>query len=386
MPEMTKVRELFTASDAIEWARPDALGRIFIVRDGTVWLADLATGELLQDLPGLETKRSSRILFNDRVLTFGDDTVSIYDLKSKRVLTTYSGRVWAEQIDSVLWALHAPWPNARNGVKKQEPMLVVDIVTGQVDHRFDPVGPFQSAFASPDGKTVALGAEKTLAVCDVSSGKRMWSMPKEDSGRLRFEQDSTVIAADVLDESKRVRTARWRVADGSVIDPLPASRSGRPTANLSRDTDRNSRFAVDHRSFQRGPIAAALGRTKEQVNRWTGAKNSPWSPDWERIGEVRDLAADELIGVYSYEPWDQIIAPDGSGFISFSGEDYGEKRLRYYRLPPRRDWGWPVRWGVMPAAALVALQVFLWVIRARGQLVVDPASIRTQANEKAQGL
>lgn len=351
LPERTKVREVFTGADAIPDSRPDALGRMIVIRDEIAWLADFDSGRLLEELPGVETKSCQPNLCNDRLIWVRDQTAFVYDLTSKRVLASYPGQRWAEQISGSLWSLPAAVPNGSGGFISGD-ATVLDLATGELDHRFDALAPIKSVMGSPDGKFAVIKTATTVVVCELASGKQLWSMPLPKAGYLRFEMESAVVLAHVLDEKNQIRTARWRAKDGTVIDTLPDHGS----RWAERSADAKGRYSLDHRSFQKGPVLHAFSRGMYEVKRWMRLKTPHWPLDRNWIWEVRDLKADKVLGVYSYEQSIDLIAPDGSGFVVVSEDDYEAHRVRYYELPPGRDWWWLLQWGVLPPALFVMLR------------------------------
>jgi hypothetical protein len=373
MPEMVKVREAFTARDVFGWPRPDEQGRIVLVRDGKAWLADFNAGELLNELPGVEAKQSSWHLFNDRLISIRDDTAVVYDLTSKRVVASYPGQESAMQISGKLWGLRAVVPTRPIAYLRLGKISVIDVESGQVDHRFDHIGPFSGVQASPNGATAVVSAGQEVVVCDLPSGRRLWSMPSPARAELQFEQGSTVLVAHVLDSRRRPGTARWDARDGTVIDPLPAPSPSLGYAHFTRNVAKDGRYALEEISYKKGPIALQLSRWTYGVERWLGVSDRRGPKDRNRFGQVRDLRSGEVVGAYSFEPWDDLIAPDASGFVSFSTDDFEANRFRYYRLPPTPDWSWLVRWGVWPAVVMIGVQLLVWVSRTCRRIAPDPA-------------
>jgi hypothetical protein len=78
-------------------------------------------------------------------------------------------------------------------------------------------------------------------------------VPSQASAGLRFEQDSTVLAAHVLDSRKRPRTARWNSRDGTVIDPLPSPTSLRDNAHFRLHVADDGRYALEEIKYKKGP-------------------------------------------------------------------------------------------------------------------------------------
>lgn len=354
LPELVKIREAFSANDEFDSPHPDALGRVVVFREGTAWLAKFDTGELLEELPGVEPNASMRRMINDRLLWIREQTAVVYDLTSKRVLASYPRQLAIGHVTSTLCTLIGAAPSFGGGFSPGD-RLLLNTTTGQPDHRFESqfLGPLEGIHLSADGRIAAISTPTTLAVCEVTSAKRLWSIPRptKEGGRFRFENDATVLAMDYLDEWKASRTTRWRVADGSVIDPPPPWSA----PGLNRTEDRLGNYAVDQRFFEKERYLYVFELGVSRLQRWLGGRPDGVTPS-RSIWELRDVKADRPIGVCSDDFCGVVFVPDGSGFIAATNADFDERRWRYYRLPPRRDWWWFVRWGLLPPIVLLALR------------------------------
>jgi hypothetical protein len=366
IPDLTKVREVFTANDAIDSTRPDASGRIVVIRDDKAWLANFDTGELLEELPGVETEECSRLLFKDRLFWVHDNTTYIYDLSTKQVLASYPDHDGVAHMSDTLTVLRSK-AYVYRGDWALPKSTVLNTATGQPDHRFEREESIEKVELSPDGRIAVVFTADQFSVCDVSTAKAMWSTPRPavDLDDIRFEEKSSVLAMDCLDEWAAPKTARWRVATGEVINPVPGMVSG----VLDRTPDEQERYALDHRDIEKGRLTLALDRGTFHLRPFMGQQNVPWPEDHQSVLSMHDLKADRQIGVYAYEYCTDFLAPDGLSFVAFTIEDYGKNQLRYYRLPPRRDWWGLLRWAFLPPVLLLTLR---WVLSLRRRIVAEP--------------
>ena len=82
------------------------------------------------------------------------------------------------------------------------------------------------------------------------------------------------------------------------------------------------------------------------------------------VFRVVDMATSRTVGTHYVDgPHERVMAADGSGFVE--QRQPSATRIDSYRLPPAMNWGWLVRWGLMPPALLWMLVAIYRKLRCR---------------------
>jgi hypothetical protein len=364
LPECRKTHELLGAEDVIISGPLLRTGDVLIRRKGRLVLLNAYTGQTVASFPDVpEAREFARVLDKPEVLIGDGKTVQLFEL----------GR------ETPRWAAPVTWIRGRpsggfvsvSGRSSTSPTAgktkatLLNVDTGEFDHRFDHLGKVVNTVLSLDAKwaIIHINPDKTTpfrtVVCDVTTGRILWTLPQRSGvNEPVFSADGREVHATALSPDRRPVIQRWQSQDGS---PLPDLKPG-GSSPLNRDPT-NGQYGYWY--FGGRNSDTWLKRSVDRMNNYFGSKGIGFYLD---LGAprayVRDLKTQEILGPLPAES-EFTYLPGRQGLISFQ-----HPYLRYYSLPPHRDYFWLAAWALTPPALVIAFTRFARHIAQRRRQAV----------------
>ena len=324
-------------------------GRTVIRRKESFWLATLA-GDVLRELPGLPgTAIPDFYLKGSRLLWQEESGITLYDVETCRKVARVAnngGPKWELRECNDTTATVTASVTLANG-RSSALWRLLSLSTGELDSRFAELAPDSSTQVSPDDRYVLARGPHGATAYDRQSAEKLWSTDITRQGWSRFEERGRFVAVDLVDAWGKLVVLRWSGEDGKPVGAVPANAD----ILASREIIDGVHYSIDYTvSCGRG-WERTLNHQLRLFARWLG------HPEWWKECEIRstlyDLAGDRRVGLL-YDEWlEPTATPDGRGLVAWRHDTDGES-VRYYSLPPRRPWGWLVRWSIAPAVVVLA--------------------------------
>jgi hypothetical protein len=349
LPGCQKTHELLTSEDAIIAGPLPRNGDILIRRKGRLVLLNAYSGQTVASFPDVpEAREFARIPDKPEVLIADRTDAHLFEF----------GQETPRWTAPVTWLRGQPaggfvsvsWRSAKSPTASKAKATLLNLDTGEPDHRFDHLGRIFNIVLSPNGKwaIVQINRDKMtpfrIVLCDVNTGQVLWTLPGTTGvDEPAFSADGQEVHATVLSPDRKRIIQRWQSQDGS---PRPDLKPGEASP-LNRDPT-NGQYGYWYSGGRNADTA--LKRTLDQMNNYFGSKGIRLYLD---LGSprvyVRDLRTQEILGPLPAESQFTYL-PGRKGLISFH-----YPYLRYYSLPPHRDYWWLAGWAVLPPLSLVAL-------------------------------
>jgi hypothetical protein len=350
-----KRRIIFEPGDTIMASSHDREGRTVIVRDGVAWLASLATGEALEQLPGLPIEPGAHFwLKGDRlVYTTGGDVI-VYDLSAKRTVSSLNGT------PQIQWVLSGyadryvtVWANDR---RPTAPAIadkrIIDVISGEADTRFAALSGTGSLLLSNDGRYVIVLLVSKLTVYERETAAELWSaaVPFKRHLEIRFEDGDSTLVIDGVDAKDQRYAMHWRLSDGQ----LETESTVRTAKNASREHFEGTPYAVETSMTIRPLWEQVIVHGRNQIDFWISCT---WGTRGDAVhrSTLVDTRTGANLGLLAMEWTSAWPLPDGRGFMIWSDNPPAPETARFFSLPPARDWGWLFLYGLTPAIVILAV-------------------------------
>lgn len=334
-------REQFDATVVLKAWDLEKRDRIVIEQDGRIRLARLSTGETICEVP--EAAGTSRFMFaaeGQVLLAEMNDGVSGFDPATGQRLWSREDIKIARYIQNT-GPRYAPLlghPMNRPADRSFTRVELVDWRTGQPAPVIGMLPNVHRAIGTRDGRFMAVHetASFKCTMYDAGTGAALWTKEGSIPEVARFNEDGTELQIPYQHPDGTLGLARWATANGAEIAPIPVS-------NLPSNSvfSADGRLAVDHRMHWKVPVwlwAQAVHRNWQRLAAAFGPESRLCVIDVATGGEIGSLHPDENL---------HMAVDDGKGFVTRRNS-----AVVYYTFPPKRDWMWLFKWGVVPPLTL----------------------------------
>jgi hypothetical protein len=306
-----------------------------------------------------------------RLLTRSRSTVTVYDVQSGRSL-------WSkDEIKQAAWAGDSAV--AIEGLTNPIVTSIVDAQTGEMRLTVG-VGfpePHEGEL-SPSGQYVwwagAAFSDDPPGLYDLTTGKRLWGLEHPSVNQFTavqsryffFNEDSSELQVLYVTHGDLFAVAKWRVRDGEAIHAAPKDalllvNQYRATKSLS-DDGRWLCTEISKPLLDRKGVSELISKLLLKAVKLSPHLLRLFSMLYEPRPHVRitDLESGEIAAEVPQMSRVVTVEPDNKGFIF-----HGGTAVTRMDLPPRKDYGWLVRYGVLPPAVLIGVLEIRWWRRRR---------------------
>ncbi|QDT53315.1 hypothetical protein Pan44_13310 [Caulifigura coniformis] len=241
---------------------------------------------------------------------------------------------------------------------------------------------------SPDGRlawwAVPRDAEDPPGLYDTVTGQRLWGLEHASVSRISAEQsryfffsdDSTELCVLYDAGSDLFRIARWRARDAEPIHGLP-----RDALLLVNEYQGTKAISEDGR--WRSTSIRRPGRASGWIPRSVLQSLLMRAPSvyvkllplvsTSSFTRITEIPTGQIVAETPQLGPDVVVEPGDKAFLF-----HGGPKVTRVDLPPRTDYGWLVRYGILPPAVLIGLwEVWRW--RRRGVAERDQGAAVVQS-------
>ncbi len=381
-PECRKVREFLTAADVIIDGPAPRTWEMLVRRNGRLLLVDAEVGQVLMPLPDIPDACRFALSPGRKEILIADnkDTVCI-DLRSAATRWRIEDCSFEREATSELF-LAIPRSQFQSGSFRAD-RRVHRLATGEPDPRFDHLGAISSLTLSANGELAIVNARpappgggspatvnrfggqpRVTTVCRVSTGESLWTVPATTFPA--FSADDQEVHSHRVGKDRLLYPSRWRAVDG---DRLPDFEPGDPSPLIQQSAD--GQFAFLHQQLEETPFKKLVIRAAHELGRHGVRIALAVTPPRTFL---RETATGRNLGPLPMHASHQFLTRS-NGLVSID-----HQFLRYYALPPRRDYGWLARWALLPPLGIVLAgclgrrALVKWK-RARAQPAAQPPAI-----------
>jgi hypothetical protein len=220
------------------------------------------------------------------------------------------------------------------------------------------IASYRGSLFSPESPSQTLGVKRvydasgsqTSSIFELDSGLQRWTLPKDiQPSRILFSADETELLY-VTGSQLHLNVGRWRADNGHLLSPI-RDLHAEGYSQISSD----GRFVAFQPEVRSRDVPNQMVRSLTQLD-------FPWFGQLNTSREVTIIANADSGGVYGFI--DRFDGPLGfrestaiskHGVVVHGGTDNTRPlSIRFYALPPLRNWAWLVRWGLGPLLIVLA--------------------------------
>lgn len=340
LPEGTKVAETLSSDDLLVSYQMAPTGEAVIKREGKFFVAKVRTGEVISQIPSETSCDSPFVIAKGTRLVYGDGSrLRLFNLDARREAWAFDGTLrwyWRFGPGFVVATRAAEPPGANDPPRLRNVVVLLDLETGQLDHRFEHLGELREVVAAEEYPYAVIATTTKRVVCDALTGKERWQV--ESSAGLtdfRFEDDGAVVRCESKDDAGNVFIVRWRAADGTELARIPKAQSDVEY----RFQVPKSRYAMDSAVVEASWLTKSIN---ERLTKWKLPPDLRFD-EKKKVLRVTDLEWNATLGQIPGESGFPILKRDGSGCVI--PED---RHVQYFAFPPSRNWVWLLGWALIP--------------------------------------
>ncbi|HVJ85137.1 MAG TPA: hypothetical protein VM452_05800 [Caulifigura sp.] len=368
-PDCRKTRSLYSADDEILVVSQDR-PEVLIRRSGRLVVTSSETGAELAVIPDVSDVTTFVWIPESRAVLVADrKDIFLYEVGQDAPKWVLPMSYFGGEIANGLLIVSPRRPNEADSI--QSIAMAVDLETGKPDGRFDHLSVARIIRFSPDG-TLAIvqtnpvrvgpkfrpGSVQTpgrTVVCNAETGEVIWTVPTvEWSNPATFAANGPEIHARRRKPDGEVDIGRW-VANRGV--PLPDLKVDEKTPLRASSFD--GRYAY----FHAGNENTASVRFRHRLYNLAGSYGlGRFLPPLIFEPKLRDTTTGEIAGSLSRGVPHAFLQTQ-NGVVSYNSDF-----IRFYALPPHRDYLWLAAWLIIPPALLAGLWRLVRFIRDRRAL------------------
>lgn len=366
-PEARKTRELFTAEDEIVDGPLFSTREVMIRRAGRLLVVDSESGATLANLADVPGARMFRFTPDRRRILVGNATdLLLFEVGEETPRWTAPFFAWHGTIAGDIFIAARRPPASPNQFRSNATAMSLE--TGQPDPRFDHLGSVSEITLSSDGRFAIVSArnaqtrKSSSSVCHATTGRVLWPAPAEMASDRRFSPDGEYIYATRRVPNGLANLSRWRAADGVEVPFADAAERGAINGHHSP----SGRYSWKYSDTWLNP---RLTPYLNYYNSWCTllkVNNFRISQNQIRL-QIIDTATDRALGYFPQNSQIQRLS-ETEGFIGMTPQ-----AIRYYAMPPGRDWSWLALWILCPPAAVWLVSRLWRFVRSCRVPAGDPA-------------